>query len=77
MNRHWYCLVRKALGQILWIAAALSLISAWTVMRTKALVLGLPDLVWYWNALVLGVLAAGIKLDGDCSCNVCEPEEKN
>ncbi len=40
------------------------------------LIFGLEPLGWYWNALVLGVLAAGLKAGkkGGCcgSCNSCE-----
>ncbi len=41
-----------------------------------ALVFGLEPLAWYWNALVLGVLAIGKKVSSSsCGCGSCEGEE--
>ena len=40
------------------------------------LVFGLEPLAWYWNALVLGVLALGKKGRGGChGCGSCMPGE--
>lgn len=66
---NWWAL----LGDVLWLAAAASLALAWAAVWRKNLVLGLEPLAWYWNALVLGVLALGKK--SHCG-NLCAPEEK-
>lgn len=68
---HWGCCWRMAL----WTLAALALVVAWVSVYKKAPVFNLEPLAWYWNALVLGVLANGCK--GGCSsCETCEVNEK-
>ena len=52
---HWLCCWRPLSGIILWVAAAICLIFAWVAKDT--VYLGYSGLGWYWNALVLGVLA--------------------
>jgi hypothetical protein len=46
---------------ILWFLGALSLIIAWIAIARRGLIFGLEPLAWYWNALILGILSAGIK----------------
>ena len=58
---HWRCCWRPVLGIILWVLSALSVIFAWIAVGKQTTVLGYPDLLWYWNALVLGVLAIPMK----------------
>jgi len=75
---HKYC---WWFGGLLWTLAALSVLLAWWAVYRRGLVLGLEPLAWYWNALVLGVLALGCKSDcgscGSCgACGTCMPEEK-
>ena len=66
MNRkHIKCLCWKAL----WGLGFLSLILAWVTNYTQSSIIGYGALAWFWNALVLGVLAISIKLD----CHSCEP----
>ena len=60
------------LGNVLWTVAALCLVMAWVAVWRRGLVLGLEPLAWYWNALVLGVLAGGCKGHH----GTCLPEEK-
>lgn len=73
---HWACCWKPMTGMLLWAAAAASLALAWWAVWTKGLVLGLEPLAWYWNALVLGVLAMGCK-GGHGGCRgTCMPEQK-
>ena len=72
---HWACCWKAMAGMVLWGAGALSLVLAWTAVWQKGLVLGLEPLAWYWNALVLGVLASGCK-GGSASCGYCEGSEE-
>lgn len=73
---HWACCWKPMVGLVLWAAGMLSLAMAWVAVWQRGLVLGLEPLAWYWNALVLGVLATGCK-GGHGSCGSCEmPEEK-
>jgi len=72
---HWHCCWRPLLGHVLWLAAAASLALAWVAVWRRGLVWGLEPLAWYWNALVLGMLALGKK--SHCgNCGMCTPEEK-
>ena len=50
------------LGALLWIAAFLSLVFAW--YARDGVFLGYSGLGWYWNALVLGILALPLKMRG-------------
>ena len=77
MHSKWHlaCCWKPVVGTVLWTAGMLSLVMAWVAVYNRGLVLGLEPLAWYWNALVLGVLAVG------CSghsghCGTCMPEEK-
>ncbi len=64
-------------SMVFWVAGVLCLLLAWESVREKGLVLGLEPLAWYWNALVLGVLAMGGKGGHGCgSCAMPEGEEK-
>ena len=72
---HWACCWKPMVGMVLWGAGMLSLVMAWAAVYNRGLVLGLEPLAWYWNALVLGVLANGCK-GGHGSCGTCETEEK-
>ena len=58
------------LWKLLWLLAAVCLVLAWVAVYMKNLVLGLEPLAWYWNALVLGVLAMPIKMDCH-GCGTC------
>ena len=64
--------VKCLLWKVLWLAAAVSLALSWYAIWTRGVVLGLDPLAWYWNALVLAVLAIPVKLDcKDCgTCSV-------
>ena len=75
MNGHWGCWVKMVLGKVLWVASALSLLLAWVAVYRRGLVFNLEPLAWYWNALILGVLAVGAKVEGSCY-DVCSSEEK-
>lgn len=57
---HWRCCWMPIIGGGFWVLAVLSLIFAWVAKDT--VFLGYSGLGWYWNALVLGVLAIPLKL---------------
>lgn len=67
--------MKSVLGKVLWGAAALSLLLAWVAVYKRGLVFNLEPLAWYWNALILGVLAVGTKAGGSCY-DTCSSEEK-
>jgi len=64
-KKHFKCWCWKAL----WGLGVLSFIFAW-VAGMQGQVLGYPNAVWFWNALVFGVLAIPIKLDCK-NCGIC------
>ena len=69
---HWGCCLRPLLGKLLWVVAAFALIAAWLSGSTGAF-WGREAMTWYWDALVLGVLALGLRGHG-CRhkwCAVC------
>ena len=66
-KKHLKCLFWK----VLWALSALSVILAWYTNFTQSAIINLGALAWFWNALVLGVLAIPIKLDCH-NCNVCQ-----
>ena len=47
-------------GIILWLASATTLVFAW--LSGNGFMLGRNSTQWYWDALVLGILAVGAKL---------------
>ncbi len=63
-RRHFKCLLWKGL----WGLSALSLIFAWMGSVQSNSVFGFGAQHWFWDALVLGVLAIAIKLD----CHICD-----
>jgi len=80
---HWMCCWKPLLGLVLWVAGLACLLFAWWAVRKAAqpgatlqdLPWGLEPLAWYWNALVLGVLAIGAKGHGGANCGTCMPEK--
>lgn len=68
-------LIKCWLWKAMWGLAALSFILAWVSVLMRAPIGQFDPLFLLWNALVLGVLAAPIKMDcADCStCNVGHP----
>jgi len=66
--------------KILWGLSALCVLFAWYTNFTQATILNMGALAWFWNALVLGVLAIPIKLDcancGTCGTGACEAGAK-
>ena len=65
MLANWKCSV----GWSLWGLAALAVVLALVAVFMRDLVFGLEPLAWYWNALVLGVLAQPMLKR--CSCGSC------
>ena len=65
-RKHSKCLLWKGL----WTLALITMILAWISNYTQGAFLGYGALVWFWTALVLGVLAIPIKLDCH-DCGVC------
>lgn len=59
---HWRCCGRPFFGNLIWLLALLALIFAW--VAKDSVFLGYSGLGWYWNALVLGILAIPLKLKG-------------
>lgn len=57
-------------GWSLWGLAALAVVLALVAVFMRDLVFGLEPLAWYWNALVLGVLASPMLKK--CSCGTCQ-----
>ena len=54
----------------LWVLAILAFVLALVASKNNAAVFSLDAAHWYWNALILGVLAVPIKLDCQ-ACQVC------
>ncbi|MDP3778937.1 MAG: hypothetical protein Q8R30_02740 [bacterium] len=75
-RKHFKCTFWK----ILWGLGALCVLFAWYTNFTQATIANMGALAWFWNALVLGVLAIPIKLDchncGVCGAGACEPGMK-
>ncbi len=77
---HWACCWKPMLGVVLWTLGMLALVLAWVSIWRQNLVFGLEPLAWFWNALVLGVLALGCKghgCRGGHSCGSCEVSDKD
>ncbi|OGY62876.1 MAG: hypothetical protein A2745_01930 [Candidatus Harrisonbacteria bacterium RIFCSPHIGHO2_01_FULL_44_13] len=76
---HLKCCCRNLLGLLLWAASALALVAAWVAStRQTGVFLGLPVAHLFWDSLILGVLALGLKVGKHCgghggSCDVCAP----
>lgn len=61
----------------LWLGGVASLVMAWVGLSRQSLVLGLEPLAWYYNALIMGVLAMAGKGGRHCGgCGMCMTEEK-
>lgn len=57
---HYKCCLLPLLGALLWLASAISLGMAW--YAGYGFVWNRDAVHWYWDALILGVLAIGLKL---------------
>ena len=69
---HWSCECWHILGIILWVAAVIALVYAW-VATLQDSILGQRSSFWFANAMVLGILAAPLRLrGGNCGCEGCE-----
>ena len=66
-RRHLKCWLWK----LLWVLAIASLVVAWVGIKGDKVILGLNSLGWFWNALVMAVLAISVKLDCH-TCAVCK-----
>ncbi|MEK9170072.1 MAG: hypothetical protein AAB674_00285 [Patescibacteria group bacterium] len=66
------CGWKSWLGTGLWCLAVLALVLAWVAVFKRDLVFGLEPLAWYWNALVVGVLALPLK--DNCASGSCSTE---
>jgi hypothetical protein len=74
---HWVCCWKPVLSVVLWLGGVASLVLAWVGLARQSLVLGLEPLAWYYNALIMGVLAMAGKQGMHCGgCGTCMPEEK-
>lgn len=65
---HWGCCWKPYLGKILWWASFLSLIGGLLAYWRGGEFYGVAVPTWYWNALVGGVLAVGLKVSKFHSC---------
>ena len=65
-NAGWACWF----GMGLWSLAVVAFVLGWVSLIIQKLVLSLDPVAWYWNALVLGVLAMPWACKGDSSA--CE-----
>ena len=63
-------LIKCWLWKALWGLSAVSFILAWVSVIMRAPIGQFDPLFLFWNALILGVLAAPIKLDCQ-SCETC------
>jgi len=54
--------IMKKLGMLLWLLAALAYIGGLVSLAGGSDFLSVNYMTWYWNALVIGVLALGAKL---------------
>lgn len=80
MHSGWMYKTKWWLGGILWVLSVVALVMAWVASAsTNGLFLQLPVAHLFWDALILGVLALGCKMDmGYCGgCGTCMPEEKD
>jgi len=73
---HWMWTAKAWLAKALWLGGVASLLCAWAGLYRQALVLGLEPLAWYYNALIMGVLAMAGNWSAGCDdCGMCMPEE--
>lgn len=74
---HWSCCIKPMLGGLLWLLAAVSLLLAWYTTAQEMVFWGKDAAHWYWDALVLGVLALGCKIHcGKGECGMCGTTKK-
>ena len=68
---------KKILGKVLWVGALLALVAAWMASSSElGLVLGRDEIHWYLDALALGVLALGCKMNCDKDCVRCDSRDR-
>ena len=65
-RKHYKCMLWKGL----WLLAAVSFILAFVLAKDGGWIMRMGAEAWYWNALILGILAIPIKLDCH-DCGVC------
>ncbi|QQG45385.1 MAG: hypothetical protein HYW89_00390 [Candidatus Sungiibacteriota bacterium] len=69
---HMKCCSKPMLGKILWGLAFFALIGGLIAYLRSGEFLGVTVTTWYWNALVGGVLALGLKKHhGQYGCGTC------
>lgn len=69
---HLRCCWKPMIGKILWIFAFLSLLGGLLALWRGGEFYNVSVMTWYWNALVGGVLALGVKgHHGWCGCGKC------
>ncbi len=71
-KKHWKCHIWK----VLWGLGFIAMILAWITNFMQSTIIGMGALAWFWNSLVLGVLAISIKLDCH-NCDVCQVPQHN
>lgn len=77
---HLACCVKPLAGKVLWLLSLVALVMAWAASANpNGLFLKLPVAHLFWDALVLGVLALGLKNCGHghgAMCESCDEDEK-
>jgi hypothetical protein len=67
----WGCECWYVFGLLLWVAAIIALVYAW-VATVRGSILGEQAEFWFWNALILGVLAVPLRArSGNGTCGSC------
>ena len=62
---HIMCCGKMILGKVLWLLSAVALVLAWVASASQnGMVLQIPVAHLFWDALILGVLAIGLKGHG-------------
>lgn len=76
---HWACCWKPMMSMVLWTAGMVCFVLGLVAITRPTGVFQISTLGWYWNALILGVLAMGSKGCGHgcAKCASCEmPEEE-
>ena len=67
MHGKWHisCCIKPLLGKVLWLLSAAALVLAWVASASaNGMVFQIPVAHLFWDALILGVLAIGLKGHG-------------
>lgn len=69
---HMRCCWKPMVGKVLWIFGLVSFLAGLFGYWQGGTFWGVSVMTWYWNALVAGVLAQGVRSKhGWCGCGIC------